>query len=636
MAASFSDFISLSQKNKIETLALFSKAVYAIQDWENEYINDPSPGADEAYTSLLAKGWQTVDFDVTERTNTFKSSSAKFTSVTKMEDGFYTHANAAALVARSGDALVLSFRGTNDSNKKGGDSLDPSDNYHPDEDHWTPGDLGSNDSMTNHYDFYSELFQNLNQYLSENPSIQKVYVTGHSMGGAMAIEYMSNHVNANIADSFESVVFAAAPFTYKRNFLGVVHREDYSDDERILQLEISGDPVADSWDYGLDNNRPGQVIKLHGNKTMDKPDSKYGETFRSDNHSMNYYLEMASGIDSESWRYIVANSSLNNVSDVLLGGEQKGSNYIVASQKDNLTGSSHEFIYGGEAADSLSGGSGQNFLLGGDGDDTLMGGGGNDVLLGGSDVDVAKYQGIAANFTFDLSKAGDKIVTSVQDRTDLEGTDLLNEIEIVDFSSSKDINLDIIDGVVNLNSAELRSLVEVYIASFSRAPDAEGLYYWGDRFNDGMSLQQIAQSFFDQAETQSIYGRKTNSELVSTVYQNFLGRDAEKAGRDYWVDELDNNIISKDSFLLAVINGAQSEDRAYINSKADLGVYFSAILGMNNVEAAYDVMSEFTGTVASLDAAKSSIDEYHASAIAADNGELLIRVVGVIDDPFIV
>lgn len=245
-------------------------------------------------------------------------------------------------------------------------------------------------------------------------------------------------------------------------------------------------------------------------------------------------------------------------------------------------------------------------------------------------------RGVASHFTVELSKEDGAVYTTVEDRTQSEGTDYLVDVELVDFSGSKDINLGIIAGVVNLDALELRSLVELYMASFSRAPDAEGLYYWGTRFSEGMSLQEISQSFFDQEETQSIYGSKTNAELVSTVYQNFLGRDAEKAGKEYWVGELDGNLIGTDSFLLAVINGAQSEDRAYINSKADLGIYFSAILGMNNVEAAYDVMSEFTGTAASLDVAKSSIDDYYASAIAADNGELLIRVVGVIDDPFVV
>jgi hypothetical protein len=248
MTSSFSDFSRAYQKNKIETLALFAKAAYAVQDWENSHINDPSPGADEAYATILAIGWQALDFDVDERISTFESSSTRFNSTTKMEGGFYTHANAAALVARSDDTLVLSFRGTNDSSEKGQHALDPIAQHHPDKDHWDPFDFGSRDDMTDHYRFFNELFLNLNEYINNNPEIQKSYVTGHSMGGAMAIEYMSRMNDPSIADYFEAAVFAAAPFVNMRNLLGFVHRKDYRDDDRILQIEISGDPVAESWD----------------------------------------------------------------------------------------------------------------------------------------------------------------------------------------------------------------------------------------------------------------------------------------------------------------------------------------------------------------------------------------------------
>lgn len=357
--------------NKVATLALFAKAAYAVQDWEINYINDPSAGADEAYTELLENGWRPVDFSIEESTNTFSSSNTKFTATTKMEGGFYTHANAAALVARSDDTLVISFRGTNDANEKGENTLDPNDRFHPDKDHWTTHDFLSSDSMTNHYRYFNQLLDKIEQYRSDNPDIQQVHVTGHSMGGAMAIQYMANQRSDS---DLESVIFAAALFTYKRNFLGFVHRRDYRDDERIIQVEISGDPVTDSWDYLIDNNRPGKVIKVHGNKTADTPDSKFIYNFRSDNHSMNYYLELARGIDSTAWQRIVDESVLTKTTDILIGAQQQGKDFIVAEQPDKLSGNTYEFIYGGQSADILIGGSGRNILLGGEGQDTLTGG----------------------------------------------------------------------------------------------------------------------------------------------------------------------------------------------------------------------------------------------------------------------
>lgn len=394
MTASFSDFSSDNLKNKVETLALFAKAAYAIQDWENPLINDPSPGANEAYAILRDRGWRTVDLDVYEGRDTFTPSSTQFTSITKMDNGFYTYANAAVLVARSDDSLVISFRGTNDSSEKGENRLDPTDQYHPDKDHWIFEDFGSDDSMTEHFAFFTDFVWSLQDYISDNPSVQNVYVTGHSMGGAMAIEYMSRVDSPN----FESVVFAAAPFTYKRNLIGAVHRKDYLDDDRILQIEISGDPIAKTWDIGLGNSRPGNVVNFHGDQTMDEPDSEWGISFRSDNHNMNYYLSVASSIDSESWGYISLLASGSQSTDVLIGGEQQGSEYIAGSQADVLRASSQVYVYGGENTDYLAGSDELNILLGGSGNDTLMGAAANDILVGGRDIDTAEYQGGCLSF----------------------------------------------------------------------------------------------------------------------------------------------------------------------------------------------------------------------------------------------
>jgi hypothetical protein len=41
----------------------------------------------------------------------------------------------------------------------------------------------------------------------------------------------------------------------------------------------------------------------------------------------------------------------------------------------------------------------------------------------------------------------------------------------------------------------------MYVAYFNRAPNAVGLDYWASRLTEGMTLQDIAKSFFAQPET---------------------------------------------------------------------------------------------------------------------------------------
>lgn len=44
------------------------------------------------------------------------------------------------------------------------------------------------------------------------------------------------------------------------------------------------------------------------------------------------------------------------------------------------------------------------------------------------------------------------------------------------------------------------NVAKLYVATFNRVPDSEGLDYWIN--NSGLTLEEIAQSFFDQEETQ--------------------------------------------------------------------------------------------------------------------------------------
>jgi len=97
-------------------------------------------------------------------------------------------------------------------------------------------------------------------------------------------------------------------------------------------------------------------------------------------------------------------------------------------------------------------------------------------------------------------------------------------------------------------------IAKLYVATFNRAPDRDGLDYW---INSGLDLSQIAQSFFDQPETKTLYPDGTsNSDFITSVYQNLFNRDPDTAGLNYWEAELNANILSKNRFIEAIINGA--------------------------------------------------------------------------------
>jgi len=267
------------------------------------------------------------------------------------------------------------------------------------------------------------------------------------------------------------------------------------------------------------------------------------------------------------------------------------------------------------------------------------------VFKGGYFRDVVELSGAQSNYNISLSKD----ITSITDRRmDGDGTDTLINIELLDFEADlleQPFDLRQVSGATDLTNDEFESLIELYIAYFNRAPASKGLLYWADRLAEGMELPQIAESFFVQTETQSTYqaylnadGSLNNTEaFVNAVFNNVLGRDPTGP---YWVNELDNNPdITPAIFILAVLSGAKAAsgspaDAAYLADKTDIGVYFSAIKGLSDYDDTIAVMDLYDGSAASIDAAVAAIDEIYADALDPINGEFLMQLVGVLDDPF--
>lgn len=350
---------SYHEAGLIRVMADFSQGVYHLGGLnENSVINDVSPHAEQAFNETQ-QDWSFVNLNISNLPNT--STIAGQTIQNGMSNGWYIHGNAAAYVARSADSIVLSFRGTNDNtggNATNANPNDPENSIHPDKDQWGDDLLlaGLRDgSMAEHYALFEPLINAFHDYVTnQNNGIEHVYVTGHSMGGAMAINYIDNHDNTGSLD-YQAVTFAAPAFTSGRGI-----REEYDDDDRIIQIEIAQDPVPMTWNLSVDIERPGQVIRFAGNNTMDTPD-EHGASFltyygNKNNHSMSYHREIVNTFDAA----FLSDAATSSVSDIgiVLGGRYDGTNFIV-DENDVLLPVEDEYnnnyfaFYGGEGDDVL-------------------------------------------------------------------------------------------------------------------------------------------------------------------------------------------------------------------------------------------------------------------------------------------
>lgn len=184
-----------------------------------------------------------------------------------------------------------------------------------------------------------------------------------------------------------------------------------------------------------------------------------------------------------------------------------------------------------------------------------------------------------------------------------------------------------------IDTATRSQLIELYVAYFNRAPDADGLAYWSGKVaNGGWTVATVARSFMDQTEVKSTYpDYMTSSEIVDKVYTNVLNRAADADGKTYWVNQLNTGKVTKADLIQAVVNAAKSTtgtatDAATLANKTSVGEYFAVTLGSNDKAAAASIMTGVTSDAATVTAAK-------ASSTAANGQTFTLTASGDTLDP---
>lgn len=321
-------------------------------------------------------------------------------------------------------------------------------------------------------------------------------------------------------------------------------------------------------------------------------------------------------VDNSLW-YTVADLEMdfNVISNLMLSGSIQTANRTLLAGDDILLGSA-----------------GSDYLIGFAGNDHLTGNGHRDTLVGGDGFDTAHYSSPSEGYTVAVNPSG----ITVTDRASpaaARDQDVLLEIERIQFSDLT-IDTESLLKASRLSSEKFDDLIAMYVAYFDRAPDALGINYWASRLVDGMSLESIAKSFFVQPETIAAYPPgMSNSEFVTKVYQNALGRAPDAAGLAYWVNDLDQGHQTKDMFMLALLNGARAvtgnpADAAYLANKGDVGSYFALDKGLSNVQWATEVMAGVNAGVGSVTAAVNQINVYETLATTTDP-QLLVPLIGL-------
>lgn len=184
---------------------------------------------------------------------------------------------------------------------------------------------------------------------------------------------------------------------------------------------------------------------------------------------------------------------------------------------------------------------------------------GDDSFIGSTNFETVKYQEPVNKFTVFGTLEKFYVVGMDNDHT----VDQFQKVDRLEFSDLS-INVKFVEQARHSNQNDLNKLVELYIAFFNRIPDADGLSYWLTQFQNGASLNSIAESFYQAgilfSNLTGFSKEMTNTDFINIVYKNTLGRlqGADAEGLNYWKAQLDSGSTNHGQLVSTILASAHS------------------------------------------------------------------------------
>lgn len=112
--------------------------------------------------------------------------------------------------------------------------------------------------------------------------------------------------------------------------------------------------------------------------------------------------------------------------------------------------------------------------------------------------------------------------------------------------------------IVGANGNEAQAY-RLYQAAFDRTPDQDGLVYWINHMDNGLSLTNVAANFIGSNEFQNLYGTsQSTTEFVTRLYSNVLNRAPDSQGLAHWEAALNGGSLTKAQVLMSFSESAEN------------------------------------------------------------------------------
>jgi len=116
------------------------------------------------------------------------------------------------------------------------------------------------------------------------------------------------------------------------------------------------------------------------------------------------------------------------------------------------------------------------------------------------------------------------------------------------------------------NFSDVQDISLLYFGLLGRTPDEAGLKYWSEQLSGNSQFYDIIGGFLDSGELNNGTDYTGDNEsFVSSLYTNILLRDADAAGMDYWLNEL-NTVSSKEKVISGFLESVEYREAQSLNT----------------------------------------------------------------------
>jgi len=161
---------------------------------------------------------------------------------------------------------------------------------------------------------------------------------------------------------------------------------------------------------------------------------------------------------------------------------------------------------------------------------------------------------------------------------------------------------------------------QLYVGLLGRAADKAGLDYWLNQLNATpatLTLENLRANIVNsQPEYKATFGSLSRVDTVTKIYNNLFGRAPDAAGLTYWSTGA-GATVNADQLTLAFITGASTADVQALTNKAIVADVYTSTAGANFVAAdATKIVASVNSTPASVGTALGQLSDGSLSGIA--------------------